>query len=307
MKTENTSFSKSILARNQTLQQNAEKRGSVHIFLVITLYIVFAVFTYAPDYGWWISLLGSAIMLIVGKLAFAAEWRSKLGLAVPKREIAIAAIVAAALGFVFALFIFRQLELSQLAFFWWWERNVPFYHLHTCAQVFNEELALGGIPILWFAKKLRSASSSHKSANPNVTLIAAACLFAFVFSLLHFALYAWSPFVPKSTVELSVISFFSLCCVGILRNLLIVWRGHIAFALALHLAWNSIFFGGMVLRENAQVNETELFNLTLGNPTFAVLLASVTVAVLFVTLRNTNGANSGTLGAGSSKQDMHKL
>jgi phosphate/sulfate permease len=107
MKTENTYFSKSILIRNKTLQKNAEKSGNVHIFLVITLFIVFTVFTYAPDYGWWISLLGSAIMLIVGRLAFGAEWRSKLGLAVPKREIAVAAVVCAVLGFVFALFIFR--------------------------------------------------------------------------------------------------------------------------------------------------------------------------------------------------------
>jgi hypothetical protein len=294
MKTENTYSSKSIRTRKQTLQQNRENWRSVHIFLVITLYIVFAVFTYAPDYGWGISLLGSAIMLIVGKLAFGAEWRSKLGLAVPKREIAVAAVVSAALGFVFALFIFRQLELSQLTFFWWWERNAPFYHLHTFAQVFNEELALGGIPLLWFAKKLRRASSSQKSANPNVTLIATACLFAIVFSLLHFALYAWSPFVPRSATELSVVSLFSLCCVGMIRNLLIVWRGHIAFAFALHLAWNSIFFGGMVVRENAQVNETELFNLTLGNSTFAVLLASVTVAMLFVTFKNSNAVQIST-------------
>lgn len=260
---------------------------NLRLFLFLTsLYTVFAFCTYALDYGWWISLLGASLILAFGKFALGAGWRTHLGLAVPKRDLVFAVISFIALCLVFGVYIFYQVKTYELVFYWYWQLDVPFYHLHTLAQVFSEEIALGGIPLLWLARIINASSSQKTLLNQHGKVIVAAVLFAVIFSFLHFALYAWSPFIPKTSMQLSALSLFSLFCVGVIRNLLIVWRAHIAYALSLHLAWNVFFFGGMVFRGNSQVDEIELFNLILGKPQVALLLTLITAVILFVILRS---------------------
>ncbi|MEY3901777.1 MAG: hypothetical protein RL189_1083 [Pseudomonadota bacterium] len=47
---------------------------------IAAVYIAFAFFTYIPDYGWWPSLVGTALMLWICRHWLGDDWRKRLGL-----------------------------------------------------------------------------------------------------------------------------------------------------------------------------------------------------------------------------------
>jgi hypothetical protein len=175
---------------------------------------------------------------------------------------------------IFYFYILGTAKESNVRYVSLLEEGFSLYYLHTFAQVFNEEVVLGGLPLIW----LRRKAGKQKSI---VVIVALALTFA----MLHYALYTWSPFVSHSTnIRLSSLALGSLALVGILRSTLILKYQHIGFSFALHLAWNLTFFGGRFLSGDRQLDETERFNILLGQPLPIAILAVATIGVLIAFL-----------------------
>jgi hypothetical protein len=100
-----------------------------------------------------------------------------------------------------------------------------------------------------------------KTLNKN----AIAIFVALIFSLMHQALYKWSPVQSGELLTLTTIT--TLFFVGILRNSLILKTHNIALSWAIHLSFNLVFFSGFYINIVTQrfPSEPEVFNIVFGN------------------------------------------
>lgn len=238
---------------------------------IASAYVTFALLTYIPDYGWWPSLGGTALMIWICRHWLGDDWRKRLGLSGVSGEWLRSAYLFFVLLLTFALYGKFILEENALRYYSNYEIGISAYYLHTCAQVFNEEIALGAIPLLCTTQTL----------NVRIRIILGLVL-ALFFPLLHLLLFEWSPFVTGTQVPLSGLSLLSMFFVAVIGNSLILRRNHLGFTIALHLAWNILFAGGIVSGDRGALNETELFNLTIGNPIAVAALGTVSVVEVWI-------------------------
>ena len=252
---------------------------------IVIILVAFLVFTYAPDYGWWVALTGSALIIAGGKVAWPTAWRQWLGLDFGRREACCAAMVlvataGVALALIFAIASAAALRYDAL----WAQRGDRVHYLHNAAQTLNEEMVLGALLLGTMRRALRGRS-----------WLAIAILAAAVFSAMHFAFYACRVVGDWNHGHLSALTLASLFLVGVIRNTLILRTGHIAYAWALHLGWNAIFFGGgFYNRAGWPLNEPDRFNQFLGSPLlFGLLVVALTAMAWWDASANRKATHTG--------------
>lgn len=238
---------------------------------VVIIYIIFVFLTYIPDYGWWPSLAGSALMLFICRRWLGNGWKECLGLSGSWFEWFSAVGLFLVLVTAFSLYGNFILEKEQLRFDSNYHLGFSGYYLHTCAQVFNEEVALGSIPLLCTQRALSIRSR-----------LLLGLLLSALFPLLHLVTFHWSPFVTDYQNSLSGLSLVTLLLAGFVRNSLLLRRNHLGFTLAFHLAWNILFTGGVVSGQHGTLDEIELFNLTIGTPIAVGVLSIAALAELWI-------------------------
>jgi hypothetical protein len=239
--------------------------------------------TYNPGIGWWIAALATAVILLLGWLAYGRAWRERFGLATGVRGgFVFLATIAIVLPGSFLLL--RTLGASAgLAFDLGGVLERPQWLAFTTFQTLNEELVVGALLIL-------SLDRRYPGRRKMIAIGIAG-----VFGLLHVALYG-SPhqaMFGNTPVLLEPLTVASLVCVGIVRNAVILIRGDIAVAWGLHLGFNVPFFvGGLRAVKDGEITEPGLFDAVLGHPVMAAVTAIGAVVALWF-LRLTDRAASG--------------
>jgi hypothetical protein len=144
-------------------------------------------------------------------------------------------------------------------------------YLYYIPETFNEEMLIGALFLFGLER-------SFKKTN-NVII---AILVALLFSLMHQALYTFSP--VQSGIGLTFITLSTLFFVGVLRNSLILKTRKITNSWAVHLSFNLIFFPGFYISPNAEfISEPEKFNLVFGNwPMFILTLIFALLSVFWL-------------------------
>ena len=231
----------------------------------------FFLFTYNPQYGCWVSLLGTALILLFSRLAWPGDWVARAGFRIPGREILAAFVVllvCSAAAYVLVRTVAVGAGVSFTPFF---ERDgMVLRMVHTAGQTVNEEIVLGALVL---------GAVTRRCARTRLVVVSV--LVAAVFALLHLAFYACRPESAVNYGVLSIPVLLTLLGVGVLRNNLILHYRHIGFAWALHLGWNLVFLNSTLSVDGARLNEPRQFNLLLGHPMIAaVVLAAMAVTVV---------------------------
>ena len=231
-------------------------------------------------WGWQCSLLATLVIIGFFRYRERTHWKELLGIGFKARDVIAFLLLTSVIvfasywlikyivisnGYSFNLLLTGYNQFDNL-------KGLPFHailssYLYYIPQTFNEEMIVGAL--LLFSLKRR-----FKSAN-NLTI---AALVALVFSLMHQAMYKYSPVQPGEL--LTVTTLTSLFLVGVLRNLLILRSGKITYAWAIHLSWNLLFFTTLILLPNGEfASEPRRFNLILGD---SYMLAIIGVATILV-------------------------
>lgn len=225
-------------------------------------------------WGWNSSLLVTILILLIFRFRDPSDWKVKLGIDFNKRDW---------LGFLITIFFLLIIsyflvghlsELNGYSFkpklFYYKDYtgpDFPFFpilgdYLYYIPETFNEEIFIGALLLMGLDR-------NFKKLNKNVVAIGV----ALVFSLMHQALYQWSPVQPG--IALSIQTIFALFFVGVLRNALILKTRKIAYSWAIHLSFNMIFFSGFYIHNATRqfASEPERFNIVFGNYTMVVVTA----------------------------------
>ncbi len=213
----------------------------------------FLVLSYAPRFGGLFSLLSFTGIVASLRLALGPDWKYGAGLAFGARGLALATGLLGCLFVVDRALIHAVLERHGAELV---ETGLPFHRSYL--QTLNEEILAGAVPLLW--SPLRRWRSS-------------AVVVAVLFAVAHDAV---------SFGRLEPLTVVTLAAVGVVRNVLIVRAGHVAFSWAFHLAWNLTFFRGALVFEGASLDQPDRFNLVLGDPWLALVagLLAVTLVAL---------------------------
>jgi hypothetical protein len=219
------------------------------------------------------SLVGSFLIVIIGRALWQESWKDWLGLGFGPRTLILAAILAIPLMTLFSVAV-RSMALSQNVLY---QSPIarhgilnPVY-LHTLGQTLNEEMILGAL-------LLNTVRKVFSRIHP---LLIAAIVAAW-FSLLHYAFYGW--IVPAQfSGKLTAGTLFALFAVGLLRNTLILRARHIAYAWSLHLSINTAGLLGLYTGVTGnELLEPEIFNLILGSPGVIILAVFILILCAFL-------------------------
>jgi hypothetical protein len=221
----------------------------------------------------WTSIVGSALIILLSRLAWSKGGMEVIGLRIPRQQIGISLLL---LCFVLvgSFTIIRTIATRAGAIF------IPVYEnrkwlsllVHTIGQTLNEEIVLGAL-------FLGAIKDRFRSVHPLVTSTGV----ALIFSLLHYSFYGLRPPQLVNYGILSVTTLISLFSMGIVRNNCILSTGNIGYAWALHLGWNVAFIGGSFhwSGSNTKLTEPSMFNLVLGNR-YLVVVAIVLMILSFL-------------------------
>ena len=120
---------------------------------------------------------------------------------------------------------------------------------------------------------------------------------ALIFSLMHQALYKWSPVQPG--LVLTTQTILTLFFVGILRNALILKTRKIAYSWAIHLSFNMIFFSGFYINNSTEkfASEPERFNIVFGNLTMVMITGLLAIiSLIWLNMNKLNNKGQKTTG-----------
>ncbi len=230
----------------------------------------FLLFTYNPQFGCWLSLLGTVLVLAFSRLAWPGEWAARVGFRIPVMEIlssCVLLLVCVAVSYTMVRIAAGGAGVSFTPFFA--RENMVFRLVHTAGQTVNEEMVLGALLLGVVSRRCARAR-----------FIVVSVLVAVVFALLHFAFYA---FRPESAVNYGILSIPALLSVfgaGVLRNNLILHYRHVGFAWAIHLGWNLVFLNSSLSAGGSRLNEPRQFNLLLGHPIMVVVVLAAMAATI---------------------------
>jgi membrane protease YdiL (CAAX protease family) len=154
--------------------------------------------------------------------------------------------------------------------------------VHTFGQALNEEMVLGSL-------LLKSIVSRFERLAPAIVSI----LVALLFSLLHYAFYAFRPSGWINYGILSLTTLLSIFAVGVLRNNLILSTGNIAYAWGIHFGWNLIFIDTVYFyfTTQAELSEPQKFNAVFGNSA-VLLFVAIAAGISFLLYRVCSPINS---------------
>jgi len=198
--------------------------------------------------GWWVSSLGSILILLFSYLIWKNDFLKVIGLTIDFK-IGIKSIILAGLVTICSLLLMKYIAHKQNIMIQC--RNWRDYY-HDIFYILNEEIVLGAI-ILYFLVNERKLKP----------IIASAGL-AVVFSLIHFIFYKWI-FNDKGIIEITTL--ITLFLIGFIRNNLILHTGHIGYSWALHFGWMVIMFGSFHIYSDSMnpLPEPDRFNIYLGS------------------------------------------
>lgn len=230
------------------------------ILWITSIILVFLSLNYLPGFGWWISTVGTILIILFSYLSWPTNFRARLG--IPKKTI----------QYLFSLFLLLPLIvgsyylINQIRI----QNNLGFgigyiqNFTHIFFYTLNEEFILGGLLLL-------SLKNKYVKFNPIFISIGVAIFF----SIIHYIFYRWV-FQGQAQGILSILTLISLLLIGILRNNLVLKTGHIGYSWALHFSWMALMFGCAFYdpSNNIQLSESERFNLFIGN--------EITLCVVFI-------------------------
>ncbi|HYX37736.1 MAG TPA: CPBP family glutamic-type intramembrane protease, partial [Oligoflexus sp.] len=199
-----------------------------------------------------ISVIGLALILYFLRLAWPTDWQKRAGLEFNRKSLLLGlgatSIFLGIFRFYYAQVAVRSevtIELIAVA-----PHALPgmiFTLVQTCA----EEIILGSLLLRFVQDRCQSLSETW-----------ATVIVAVVFGLMHVVFYQSGLILPKEILH--PMSLAGLTLAGVLRNLLIVRFGHIAYAWALHFSWNLYMFHSPMLRSGVALSEAAKFNLLFG-------------------------------------------
>jgi hypothetical protein len=258
--------------------------------LVFLVFLILVALNYNPQllfesnyrhWGWNFSLLGTILILLVIRHRDPETWRQKLGINFSNSDwLGFVLITAGLLVISFLLvdhltlesgYSFKPRLLYFREYFGTSARLFPILgdYLYYFPETFNEEILIGALLLMGLQRKF-------PKLNNNIIVIGVALLF----SLMHQAMYKWSPAQPD--ILLSIPTILSLLFVGVLRNALILKTRKIAIAWAIHLSFNLIFFPGFFvhLETTGFAGEAERFNIVFGNLTMALATGILAIGAM---------------------------
>ena len=259
--------------------QNKQMRKKISLIILVSVILVCLNInpqlnfdTSYQHWGWNLSLLASILILLIFRFRDPNDWKQKLGIDFKTKDwiaflittttILIVSyylvdFLSNASGFDFKPKIINYKYYSSLT-----ARFFPIFgdYFYYIPETFNEEIFLGAFLLLGLER-------NFKKLDTNIFTIG----LAIIFSLMHQAMYRWSP--AQSGMLLTMQTILTLFFVGILRNVLILKTGKIAYSWAIHLSVNLIFFQGYFINQTTEqfAEEPERFNIIFGNMTIMLI------------------------------------
>ena len=247
------------------------------IMAIALILVFYCALTYGSR---WTSIVGSALIILLSRLAWSKGGMGVIGLRIPRQQIGISLFLfcVVLLG---SFTIIRAIAMCEGIIFIPVYENREWFSLlvHTIGQTLNEEIVLGAL-------FLGAIKDRFRSVHPFITSTGV----ALIFSLLHYSFYGLRPPQLVNYGILSVTTLISLFSMGVARNNCILSTGNIAYAWALHLGWNVAFIGGSFHwpGSNTKLTEPSMFNLVLGNRYLAVVATVLTALSFLLFLKETN-------------------
>jgi hypothetical protein len=264
--------------------------------LIVLTFLILACLNYNPQlnfktsyqhWGWNLSLLATILTLLIIRFRDPKNWKQKLGIDFKIKDwigffITTTAILIVTFFLVDYLsnacgFDFKPKILHYKDYFLPTARfsSILGDYLYYIPETFNEEIFIGALLLLGLER-------NFKKLDTNIIAIG----IALIFSLMHQAMYRWSP--VQSGILLTTQTIMTLFFVGILRNVLILKTRKIAYSWAIHLSFNMIFFSGFFINQLTEkfAGEPERFNIVFGNLTM-VLITGI-LALTFLIWLNIN-------------------
>ncbi|HYX38612.1 MAG TPA: CPBP family glutamic-type intramembrane protease [Oligoflexus sp.] len=214
-----------------------------------------------------IPVVGLALILYFLRMAWPTDWQKRAGLEFNGKTLLLA---LAATGVFLGIFRFyyaqvaarSEVTIDLVAILPHVLPGMIFTLVQTCA----EEIILGSLLLRFVQDRCLSLSETW-----------ATVIVAVVFGLMHVVFYQSGLILPRESLH--PMSLVGLILAGILRNLLIVRFGHIAYAWALHFSWNLYMFHSPMLRSGVALGEAAKFNLLFGTWEF-ICLAGLAIAAV---------------------------
>lgn len=227
---------------------------TLRVTALVLIPISFLCLTYAD---WWTPPVGSALIVLLARLAWPKQWAKAVGLSIPLDQAGISLVALCIVAIASSSIIAAIAASKGIAFTPVWESKawgLPLFH--TAGQTLNEEIVLGAL-------LLRAVKSRLKVVHP----LAISTTVALAFSLLHYAFYGLRPPGSPNYGALSVATLASLFTIGVVRNNCILSTGNVGYAWAIHLGWNAVFMNGTYtwLGSDVSLAEPAMFNAILGN------------------------------------------
>lgn len=266
-------------------------------FLLALIIIVWTTMNYNPQmlfktnylhWGWNLSLLASIFIILLMRLRNPKNWKQWLGIDFNVKDTWVF-LISMSIILVLSYFLVRYVAgLTSFVFrpqlFHYQEYYSPDFpfqaiwanYLYYIPETFNEEMLVGAM--LLFGLERRRKNANH---------VIIAVFVALVFSLMHQALYKFSPVQPGITLTYTTLA--TLFFVGVLRNALILKTRKIIYSWAIHLSFNLIFFPGFFIDKATGnlASEPEKFNVAFGNrPMFFLTLALAILSVIWLIANN---------------------
>ena len=232
-------------------------------------------------------MLASLLIILIMRYRDPGSWKQKLGIGFSKKDM-LGFLLTTACLLVISFFLVDYLaKLSNFSFkprLFNYRRIIgPDYPFHAVSgtyfyyipETFNEEMLVGAVLLMGLERRFRKL-------NRNIIAVSV----ALIFSLMHQAMYKYSPHQPGILLTVSTIS--TLFFVGILRNVLILKTRKIAYSWAIHLSFNLVFFAGFFVNRSTGdfASEPERFNIVFGN--LPMLLLTGFLALISVIWLNMN-------------------
>ncbi|MCU0436855.1 MAG: hypothetical protein MUC49_03010 [Raineya sp.] len=221
-----------------------------HIFLVLTLYLIYFLFSYNVFDGWYYSSIGSIAILTIGSYIWGTNFLNTLGLLNVRLLLFSFLIFFPATSFANFLgsYLAKTNTIEIIS-----KTQLFKAYFHNFFYTFNEEVLLGAIPIYWLQK--------HLKLHP----INATFLLAFYFATFHVIFYL------SSDISLHEITFISIFTSGLVRNMMIIQQKSILGSWMIHFVWANFLWGNSHFLQESELTEIQAFEVYLGNYIFLIL------------------------------------
>ena len=267
--------------------------------LLILAFLICVCLNYNPQmlfetnyrhWGWNFSLIATILILIIFRFRDSLDWKQKLGIDFKLLDWIGFLILTIFLLFVSLYLVDYLSEINGYSFkpkiFHYKDFNpsdFPFFpilgdYLYYIPETFNEEIFIGALLLMGLER-------NFKKLEKNSIAIGV----ALIFSIMHQALYKWSPVQPG--LLLTTQTILTLFFVGILRNVLILKTRKIAYSWAIHLSFNMIFFSGFYINNSTDkfASEPERFNIVFGNMTMVLITGLLaTISMIWLNMNRLN-------------------